>query len=125
MANIGGLNQLDKALQDILNNNPKAEKRGLKKGAEYLQSQLSQNAPYEPRRSAHLRDDVQVSSVKNEHGYQYVEVGWGKDTSWRVHFTEFGTIKDPPNAFIESTERDARQNIYKLIQDEIKRVINL
>lgn len=29
------------------------------------------------------------------------EVGFDKQVAWRAHFVEFGTIKQPPQAFIQ------------------------
>lgn len=122
---VEGDKELDKRLQEITQENPQAEKRGLRKGAAYLQDQLSRNAPYDSNTKYHLRDDVQVSNVKNEDGYQSVKIGWGKQTAWRVHFTEFGTMHHPPNAFVESTEKDSRDAVFRAMEDEIRRSLNL
>ena len=37
----------------------------------------------------HMKDDIQVSGVDQ---YGHVNVGFGEDTYWRVHFVELGTV---------------------------------
>ncbi len=46
----------------------------------------------------HMRDDVQFSGVTQT---GQVNVGFGKDTYWRVHFVELGTVNQKANPFIE------------------------
>ena len=46
----------------------------------------------------HMKDDIQVSGVDQ---YGHVNVGFGEDTYWRVHFVELGTVNQKANPFIE------------------------
>ena len=49
------------------------------------------------------------------------EVGFDKQVAWRAHFVEFGTIKQPPQAFIQKTMRDIENKVADIIQSEMMR----
>lgn len=51
--------------------------------------------------ATHIRDDINVSRVMRKDGVKYVLVRQTKKTSWRVHFTEFGTSKVSAQPFKE------------------------
>lgn len=55
----------------------------------------------------HMKDDIQVSGVDQ---FGHVNVGFGKDTYWRVHFVELGTLNQKPNPFIERTVEETKSD---------------
>ena len=58
----------------------------------------------------HMKDDIQVSGVDQ---FGHVNVGFGEDTYWRVHFIELGTVNQKANPFIEraiDTSREEYEN---------------
>lgn len=68
---------------------------------------------------AHMKDHIVFTKpTKNK---PYSEVGFDKEVAWRVHFVEFGTIKQKPQGFIEKTIKDIENDITNLIQNYMMR----
>lgn len=121
----------------------KVERAGLKKAAEAVAERLKKNTPYYegPRDGkwraqrrfekesgiktgdfAHMRDDIKISRA-NQFGE--VTVGYGKETYWRSHFVELGTIKQKPQGFIQQTEEEMRRQVMAIMTREFKRGLGL
>lgn len=62
-----------------------------------------------------MRDHIVFSKAKDGR----VEIGFDDDVSWRVHFVEFGTMKQPPQAFIQKTIDEIEREIVELIRQRI------
>lgn len=65
----------------------------------------------------HMRDDIVISKPDK---LGEVTVGYGKDTAWRSHFVNDGTIHQPPQHFAEKTVAETREMVTATMQ----RVIN-
>lgn len=68
----------------------------------------------------HMKDDIQVSGIDQ---YGHVNVGFGEDTYWRVHFVELGTVNQKANPFIEraidSSRGEYESKISSVIRSEL------
>lgn len=116
-----------KALREVKANVQRVESPALRKAGEYAQEKLRQNTPYwdgtksNGKRGSymqeHAKDHVVTSSVKNG----LIEVGYDKDVSWRMHFIEFGTIKQRPKGFVQKTQKQIEKQVTQIIADEVKR----
>lgn len=116
---------------------------GLKKAAQAVASRLRENTVvYEGKRDGkwkaqrqyerengvnqaefpHMRDDVQTSNVDINGD---IRIGYGKKTYWRAHFVELGTIKQPPQGFIQRTEEEMRGDVMDIMTDEFRRGLGL
>lgn len=114
---------LDKALKQMVSQEKKVRNRGLKRAGEAIARRLEENTPVESKpQDKHMKDDIVVSGV-NVNGE--IQVGFGKDTAWRAHFVEMGTIKQPPQSFIQRTEEDMQDEVLRIMQDEFRKGLGL
>lgn len=122
-----GMNQLDKNLRKLALSEKKVRNQAVRKAGQAFAERLERNTPVdrEARRKGsgvHMKDDVQISGVNQE---GIISVGYGKETSWRVHFIERGTIKQRPQGFIQQTENEMQGRILEIMQNEIRKGLGL
>lgn len=86
---------------------------------EYASKQLKTKIPIDYDTKTHMKDHVVYS--KPTVNKPVSEVGFDKQVAWRAHFVEFGTIKQPPQAFIQKTMRDIENKVADIIQSEMMR----
>ncbi|KEI55710.1 HK97-gp10 family putative phage morphogenesis protein [Enterococcus faecium] len=120
-----------KALRELKTSVKRVENPALRKAASYAKTELEKNTPrWDGKKSngkrgsymqEHAKDHVVTGSVKNE----LVEVGYDKDVSWRMHFIEFGTIKQDPKGFVQKTQKQIEKQVTQIIADEVKRRLGL
>lgn len=70
----------------------------------------------------HMKDDIQVSGVDQ---FGHVNVGFGEDTYWRVHFVELGTVNQKANPFIERAINYSREEYESKISSVIRSELGL
>lgn len=70
----------------------------------------------------HMKDDIQVSGVDQ---FGHVNVGFGEDTYWRVHFVELGTVNQKANPFIERAINSSREEYESKISSVIRSELGL
>ncbi|MFR0570500.1 HK97-gp10 family putative phage morphogenesis protein [Ligilactobacillus salivarius] len=70
----------------------------------------------------HMRDDIQLSGIDQ---YGHVNVGFGEDTYWRVHFIELGTVNQKPNPFIERTVQETKDDYLNKMSSIIRSELGL
>lgn len=70
----------------------------------------------------HMRDDIQLSGIDQ---YGHVNVGFGEDTYWRVHFIELGTVNQKPNPFIERTVEETKDDYLDKMSSIIRSELGL
>lgn len=86
---------------------------------EYASKQLKTRTPIDYNTKTHMRGHVVYSKPTAKKPVS--EVGFDKEVSWRVHFVEFGTIKQPPQGFIQKTLKDIESKVADIIQSEMMR----
>lgn len=93
--------------------------KSVEAAGEYASKQLKTRTPIDYETKTHMKDHVVYSkpTVKKP----ISEVGFDKEVSWRVHFVEFGTIKQPPQGFIQKTLKDIESKVADIIQSEMMR----
>lgn len=93
--------------------------KSVEAAGEYASKQLKTKTPIDYDTKTHMKDHVVYSkpTVNNP----VSEVGFDKQVAWRAHFVEFGTIKQPPQAFIQKTMRDIEIKVADIIQSEMMR----
>lgn len=97
----------------------KAMIKSVEAAGEYASKQLKTKTPIDYDTNTHMKDHVVYS--KPTVNKPVSEVGFDKEVSWRVHFVEFGTIKQPPQAFIQKTLKDIESKVADIIQSEMMR----
>lgn len=120
-----------KALKEVKANVQRVESPALRKAGEYAKTELEKNTPrWDGKKSngkrgsymqEHAKDHVVTGSVKNG----TIDIGYDKDVSWRMHFIEFGTIKQDPKGFVQKTQKQIEKQVTQIIADEVKRRLGL
>lgn len=121
-----GYEDTQKALDKMARKSTKAGKIALAEGGKILAKGLEKNTPpgRESKHKTHMKDDVVYSKPK-EDGELFVSVGYGKETASRIHFSNFGTIKQPPQHFMERTENEYAQEVLNVIAQIYSREMGL
>lgn len=70
----------------------------------------------------HLKDDVVVSGIDQ---FGHINIGFGKDTYWRVHFVELGTVNFPAKPFISPAMEDSKESFMQTLQNNLREGLNL
>ena len=86
---------------------------------EYASKQLKTKTPIDYDTKTHMKDHIVYS--KPTVNKPVSEVGFDKQVAWRAHFVEFGTIKQDPQPFIETTMKDIEKKVADIIQSEMMR----
>lgn len=86
---------------------------------EYASEQLKTKTPVDYDTKTHLKYHVVYSKPTAKKSVS--EVGFDKKVAWRAHFVEFGTIKQDPQPFIETTMKDIESKVADIIQNEMMR----
>lgn len=79
------------------------------------------------RTGDHSANNVPLSGVKNKNGYQSIVVGWEKSDNspyFYVKFTEWGTTKIKPMAYMEKTKQELTDYFSKVAQEEYENLIS-
>ncbi|WP_426554612.1 HK97-gp10 family putative phage morphogenesis protein [Bacillus safensis] len=121
-----GIEETYKAIEKMARQNVKAEKAAVHAGAKLMADGLEKNTPFDndSGNKKHLKSDVFYSKPR-EDGEIYSTVGYGKETAYRLHFTNFGTIKQRPQSFIERTINEYEQSVLSKMQSVYRGLLGL
>lgn len=122
--------EAQKALKQAQKNISKVQNKALEEAEKLIADKLKENTPVwngsksQGKRGAymleHAKDHIVYSKVKNG----MAEVGFDDEVAWRVHFVEFGTIKQLPKAFVQKTQIQVEQEVIDLIGKIIGEALN-
>lgn len=93
--------------------------KAVEAGGSYAARYLRVKTPVDYNRKTHMKDHIVFSKPTANNPVS--EVGFDKEVSWRVHFVEFGTIKQRPQPFIKTTMKDIENKVTNIIQSEMMR----
>ncbi|MBS5068628.1 HK97 gp10 family phage protein [Lactobacillus rhamnosus] len=102
----------------------KEARAAVRDGAQKFADKLKSNTPEwdgETDMSGHLKNDIQLSSVRETSGLTEVDVGYGKNTGWRAHFPNSGTSMQDPQHFIEETQEVMRPVVIAAFLSHLKK----
>lgn len=134
-----GLDELIKEVEMIASESEieKSNKKILKECGKKAQSTAKSKMPRSndpmlsgrkgSRTGEHSADNVPLSGVKKKNGYQSIIVGWEKSDNspyFYVKFTEWGTSKIKPFAYMESTKQELEGYFSKVAQSEYESLIS-
>lgn len=71
-----------------------------------------------------MKDNV-VYLKPREDGEIYSNVGYGKETAARPHFSNFGTIKQRPQHFVERTVNEYTAAVPQKVQEVYRRELGI
>ncbi|NPC94794.1 HK97 gp10 family phage protein [Bacillus sp. WMMC1349] len=121
-----GTRDIAKELDKLARKRVKAAKVAVQAGAEIFADGLERNTPSGRNSShrMHMKNNV-VYSKPREDGEIYSSVGYGKETASRLHFSNFGTIKQRPQHFIERTTNELTEIVLRKVQEIYTRELGL
>lgn len=96
-----------------------AATKSIEAGGAYAARYLKVKTPVDYDTKTHMRDHIVFSKPTTNKPIS--EVGFDKQVAWRAHFVEFGTIKQNPQPFIETTMKDIENKVMNIIQSEMMR----
>lgn len=114
-------NNISDNLKRLAAQNEKVYKTGLRTAAQFVAERLKQNSPYNSVTDLHLKDSVAISPIRDGE----IQIGYTKDVYWRVKFVEFGTIKQPPQHFMEDTFNETQVEATLILAEELRKGLNL
>lgn len=116
---IEGMEELLNKLSQISNNVDGVIDKALKEAGNNVKDEMQKLVRVSDINHTHIKDDIQISEIKGEGKGKYIEIGPGKETSWRSHFLEFGTVKMSANPFVEPAYLNTKRKNMELIKKRI------
>ncbi|MFZ7734499.1 HK97-gp10 family putative phage morphogenesis protein [Bacillus velezensis] len=123
-----GIKNIEKELNKLARKNVRAAKSAVSAGAQIYAAGLEKNTPrgrgdQDPHKT-HMKDNV-VYLKPREDGEIYSNVGYGKETAARLHFSNFGTIKQRPQHFVERTVNEYTGAVLQKVQEVYRRELGI
>lgn len=110
-------NKMDRVVNKAVNEATPTAEKTLKKNTPYFDGKKYAQKNKASYSKEHMRDHI-ISSKASK---GYADVGFDDSVSWRVHFVEFGTIKQKPDAFIAKTMKEIESEVSSIIQHTLQR----
>lgn len=110
------LNALEMGIQ-------KDARAAVKEGANLFADALKTDTPVwdgETDAPVHMQDDIKATGVRDRGGELQSDVGYGKQTGYRVHFPNNGTSKQTPQHFVEETQEQMRDKVLETFLKHLK-----
>ena len=127
---IEGYEELVKKIDSLEGEVDKDVSKALKAGGEVIAKQLETNTPTgDSHRLLSLKGNVKVSNTRKDRdtGQQFVVINYSTknpDVQWRVHFVEFGTIRQRPQLFMTKTFEQTQSKAQEAIFNELKKTVD-
>lgn len=115
-------NDIDVGLKRMAAQNKRVLNKALRSAGEALADRLQTKTPYEPKTKLHLRDNIVVG---NPDPNGNIKIGYDKKVAWRAHFVELGTIYQKPQAMIQRTEEEMKDQVMSIMKAELKKGLGL
>lgn len=122
---VDGMEEIRKRIIELGRKGARIQNAAIKQGGQILADTMYKEVSVSDINHTHIRDDIVVSEVKRIKGIPHVQVGPSKETAWRAHFLEFGTIYMPPNPFMLRSVRLSKENVQAKLKSELKKGLGL
>lgn len=120
-----GFKELDSYLASLARKDEAINKAAVKAGGAILAKEIKKNAPRSNIGGSHphIDEDIIVGNRtrKDPDGEIYAVVGPTKDTKFRVHLPEFGTIHQPANPSIQQSMKSANDRMLEAMVAVIRK----
>lgn len=110
-------------IQALDNGVQRNARAAIRDGAETFADALKTDTPVwsgETDDPTHMRDDIRATGVRDRGGILESDVGYGKDTGYRVHFPNNGTSKQSPQHFVEEVQERTRGKVLETFLSHLK-----
>jgi HK97 gp10 family phage protein len=121
---VEGMDQIFGEIQKMAKEQQKKESKALKAGARPLAESMKQHVSQSAKHQKHIKEDIQVGSVKEKDGTRFVEVGPGKMTNWRAKFIEYGTARMRPHPFMHPAQMESKEKVLRAIESVMRHGFN-
>lgn len=125
-SNYVDVSEVIKALQKTTKNIDLKVNKAINEATPVAKRVLSKNTPYwdgtkylDKSRGSYTKEHMKDHIVYSKARQGQAEVGFDDVVAWRVHFSEFGTIKQNPQNFIEKTIKELEQEVSNVIQQTL------
>lgn len=110
-------------LKLLASQNARVRNKALRAGAKVIEEGLVKNTKEIKGKGdkEHMTDNVSTGNVKDGE----IIVGFNKSVAWRVHFTEFGTIRQNAKGFIQRTEDELQNEVMNVVANELRKGFGL
>ncbi|HEX9060409.1 MAG TPA: HK97-gp10 family putative phage morphogenesis protein [Clostridia bacterium] len=81
-----------------------------------------------PENTGKLKENLDMSKVKNKDGNKYIEIGITKADNSPIFygkFIEFGTSKMPARPFLQPAYEEKKKETYEIIKEMLKKELEL
>lgn len=122
--NVADYSEVFNQIKALKKNLEKAVADSINEGAAFAAKEVEKRTPVDDSRKGdriHAKDHVIYSKATKNN--PTAEVGFDKEVAWRMHFVEFGTIKQKPQPFVQRTIEDIQNDIQTIIANKLKEVI--
>lgn len=125
-SNYADVSEVIKVLQKTTKNIDLKVNKAINEATPVAKRVLSKNTPYwdgtkytDKSRGSYTKEHMKDHIVYSKARQGQAEVGFDDDVAWRVHFVEFGSIKQRPQAFIQKTIKELEQEVSNVIQQAL------
>ena len=125
-SNYADVSEVIKALQKTSKNIDLKVNKAVNEATPVVKRVLSKNTPHwdgtkytDNNRGSYTKEHIKDHVVYSKARQGQAEVGFDDDVAWRVHFVEFGTIKQDPQEFIQKTIKELEQEVSNIIQQTL------
>lgn len=131
-ANIDGIDEIERRLQQIGKDVKKTQSQALRAGAKVLADGIRQEVPVSDINHEHIRDDIKIRQTPKRDqpipGSISYDIGPSEKTAWRARFTHDGfTAKNGKfvrgNPFITRAYNIKRDAIQRAIAEKLRKGI--
>ena len=128
---VEGYDEILANIEKLGGNVQRESRKAIKESTILVRDELEKNTPKQAvPHSAHAKDHVVVSGIRKdkETEQEYMSVGFpgrNPDIKWRIHFVEFGTIRQRPQLFMTRTINDTSKEVQEIIRRTLKKGLKL
>jgi len=109
---INRLTQVENALDEVVD-------KALNEVGDNVKEEMKSLVKVSDINHKHIKDDITITDIKGTGKDKYLDVGPGKDTSWRAKFLEFGTVKMSAEPFIQTAHVNTKRENMEIIKRKI------
>ena len=133
---IEGIDELISQLDDLQTRVVRETNKVLKESGEPLKSAIEERVNVSGEDGVHAKDDVHITNIRSENQgmTKYIEVGYGKETGWRMYFVEFGTYSRfmdgggnkgiRPQHIIERATEESVDRVITIQRDGLNKILS-
>lgn len=93
--------------------------KAINEAGEYAKRYLAVKTPSDASSGDHMKRHVVASKATG--AKHEAQIGYDKEVAWRVHFVEFGTIKQRPQHFITRTMKEIENKVAEIVEAAMRR----